>query len=297
MLCSGETAPRCSVNKNRNNNPGRILSLSRRKFLLGGAACGGVLLSDAWLRQPKALEISTTRLATEKIPAGRELRIVQLSDLHLDSFNEYFRQVASKTNALKPDMILLTGDYVEEARNLNGVLKFLRLLSAPGGIYAVQGNWEYWALIEGKNLQDKFHRAGATLLINQRGDADIRDLPVSVLGVDYPSASGSLQILRTAADPDRINITLSHVPAFQHGLLDGIADLVLSGHTHGGQVRLPLIKPFYLPRHSGAYVSGLYRVGEKQQVPLYVSRGIGTSVMPVRFFCPPEISLLRLYGA
>ena len=74
------------------------------------------------------------------------------------------------------------------------------------------------------------------------------------------------------------------------------ADLILCGHTHGGQVRLPLIKPFHLPRHSGQFISGLYRVGQKR-VPLYVSRGIGTSILPVRFFCPPEISLIRLYGA
>ncbi len=279
-----------------NRRENLIRSLGRRKFLLGGLACGTAVLGDAWLRQPTALQVRETRLPTAKIPAGRELRIAHLSDLHLHRFNAYFRRVAAATGALKPDIILLTGDYVEEERNLSGVLDFLAQLKAPAGVYAVQGNWEYWALIEGKNLQDKFLGAGVRLLINRSEKIDHDGLALSVLGIDFPSSSRDVSQLAANCDTGRINIALSHVPAFHHELLDGKADLVLCGHTHGGQVRLPLLKPFHLPRHSGPFVDGLYRVG-RQQLPLYVTRGIGTSILPLRLFCPPEIGLIRLYGA
>ena len=120
-------------------------------------------------------------------------------------------------------------------------------------------------------------------------------MPLSLLGIDFPSSSGSVHQLVASADSSRINIALSHVPAFQHDLLADKSDLILCGHTHGGQVRIPLVKPFHLPRHSGPFIDGLYHVG-KQQIPLYVTRGIGTSIMPIRLFCPPEISLIRLHG-
>ena len=273
-----------------------IESLSRRKFLFGSLVFGGAVFGDAWLRQPTNVEVCQTPLEVSKVPSGKKLRIVHLSDLHMHNFNPYFKQVVETANALKPDMILLTGDYVEEARNLSGVLDFLGQLKAPAGIFAVQGNWEYWALIEGKNLQEKFRGKGVQLLLNQRADIEYSGIPVSVLGIDFPSSSGSVQQLNDSADRERVNIALSHVPAFQHEIMDGTADLILCGHTHGGQVRLPLLKPFHLPRHSGSFVDGLYRVGNNG-TPLYVTRGIGTSVMPLRFFCPPEISLIELVGA
>ncbi len=283
------------MKKTDKNNSGIIQSLGRRKFLFGSVACGGALFGDAWLRQPTALDISQTRLPTQKIPAGKELRIVHLSDLHLHKFTSFFRKVAKEANSLNPDIILLTGDYVEEERNLSDVLEFLDLLKASTGIFAVQGNWEYWALIEGRNLQNKFRRSGVELLINQRADINWNGIPVSLLGIDFPSSSNSVQQLNIDANTDHLNIALSHVPAFQHELLESKTDLILCGHTHGGQVRLPWMKPLHLPRHSDPYVSGLYHVGQAK-VPLYVSRGIGTSILPIRFFCPPEISLIRLFG-
>jgi predicted MPP superfamily phosphohydrolase len=97
-------------------------------------------------------------------------------------------------------------------------------------------------------------------------------------------------------DPARVNLLLSHVPAFDHQRLDGRTDLILCGHTHGGQVRLPFLPPLYLPRFSGRFVEGMFRVGP-HATPLYVTRGIGTSLFPVRFLCPPEITLLRLQAA
>ncbi len=268
--------------------------ISRRRFLVAGATgLGGILLGDALLREPRSFVVEETALKVAKIPPGRELRLVHLSDLHIRSFHGYHQRIADAVRALAPDMILLTGDYLEKERNLKEVRRFLKQLRAPRGVFGVQGNWEYWARLEGENLRRHFARVGTTLLIDQRRDLEIRGVPLSVLGLDYPSPADALKRLQKSADPARLNILLSHVPAFDHSALNDRIDLILCGHTHGGQIRIPFVLPFYLPRFSGHYVSGLYQVGQ-ERTPLYVNRGIGTSVFPVRFLCRPEITLLRL---
>ncbi len=268
--------------------------MSRRRFLAAGATgLGSLVVGDAVLLEPNSFVVEEIALKVAKVPPGRELRLVHLSDLHIRSFHGYHQRVADTVKNLSPDMIVLTGDYLEKERNLKEVRRFLKLLKAPGGVFGVQGNWEYWARLEGENLRRQFARVGTTLLIDQRRDLNIRGVPVSVLGLDYPSPADALKRLQKAADPGRLNILLTHVPAFDHTVLDDRHDLILCGHTHGGQVRIPFVRPFYLPRYSGDFVSGLYRTGPGD-TPLYVNRGIGTSVFPVRFLCRPEITLLRL---
>lgn len=271
--------------------------ISRRRFLATALGLtGGLVAGEGFYWEPRDLQVVELSLALSKIPPGREIRLVQLSDLHINRFNRYLRQVAEQAMALRPDLILLTGDYLEEQRNLSEVRTFLRLLEAPEGIFAVQGNWEYWSRLEGENLRRKFQASGVRLLINQQSQLEIRGVPVAIHGLDYPSSSEFLSLLGRQAEPGRVNLLLSHVPEFSHQLLGDRFDLILSGHTHGGQVRLPLLPPFYLPRFSGPYVAGLYRVGPSQ-TPLYVTRGIGTSVLPVRLWCRPEITLLRLHSS
>jgi len=269
--------------------------VSRRSFLLWATGAGALILGDGLLWEPRAFQVQELNLPLAKIPPGREIRIVLLSDLHIRSFNAYFKRVARTVQSLDPELILLTGDYLELQRNLGAVRQFLEMLQAPEGIYAVQGNWEYWARVEGENLRNHFARWGITLLINERYDLELRETPLSILGLDYPSPSDALNNLQKKTDPRRVNLLLSHVPAFNHEILDGRIDLILCGHTHGGQVRLPFLPPPILPRYSGRFVSGLYHVGPG--TPLYVTRGLGTSVFPVRFFCRPEITLLRLHTA
>lgn len=278
-------------------NPNPPRRFSRRDFLgYSGLTAGALLAARAWYWEPRDVRIEELVLPVAKLPPGRELRIVQLSDLHLHRLTGYFQKVAALANELQPDLLLLTGDYLEQARNLKGVRQFFDLLRSRHGSYAVQGNWEYWARLEGENLRRQLARAGVSLLINERVDLDIQDTPISILGLDYPSTADNLTALQQHIDPRRVNLLLSHVPAFDHEALGSAVDLILCGHTHGGQVRLPLCPPFYLPRFSGHYYAGLFRVGPAA-TPLYVTRGIGTSVLPVRFLCPPEITLLRLVAA
>lgn len=266
--------------------------VSRRRFLsLGMAGITGTLLADTLWFEPQALQVERLPLPTS-LPGGK-VRLLQISDLHLSSFNNYFEKVARKVVSLQPDLIVLTGDYLEEERNIRGVLSFLKELKAKHGIYAVQGNWEYWSRLEGENLRRHFAGAGVKLLINERADLEINGRAISIFGLDYPSSIDHLHRLQKEVDPQRFNLLLSHVPAFAHEQLNEHVNLILSGHTHGGQVRLPFLPPFYLPRYSGRFVSGFYQVSQ-HRIPLYVSRGIGTSVLPLRFLCRPEIGLFEL---
>ncbi|PLX74676.1 MAG: hypothetical protein C0614_11660 [Desulfuromonas sp.] len=269
--------------------------MSRRRFLsLGGLALGaGMTVHSAWY-EPRAVETSTHRLPASK--PGGPVRLVQVSDLHLSRFDRYFREVIELIDGLRPDLIVLTGDYLEEERNIRGVLDFLKALHAPHGIYAVQGNWEYWSRLEGENLRRHFAGTGVTLLINERVDLEIRGRGLAIYGLDYPSSADFLNALQRQVDPERYNFLLSHVPAFAHEQLNRHIDLVLCGHTHGVQVRLPYLPPFYLPRFSGRFVSGFYRVSP-HRIPLYVNRGIGTSILPMRLLCRPEISVFDLAAA
>ncbi len=272
----------------------RQKGVSRRRFLsLGMAGITGTFLADTLWYEPQALQVEELTLPTGS--AGKKVRMIQISDLHLSHFNSYFEKVARKVVSLQPDLIVLTGDYLEEERNIRGVLSFMKELKATHGIYAVQGNWEYWSRLEGENLRRHFAGVGVKLLINERADLEINGHALSLFGLDYPSSTDHLNQLQKKVDPQRFNLLLSHVPAFSHEQINEHIDLILSGHTHGGQVRLPLLPPFYLPRYSGRFVSGFYHVSQ-HRIPLYVSRGIGTSVLPLRFLCRPEIGLFELGG-
>lgn len=272
--------------------PRRKTTITRRKFLsFGLTGLAGVFLAETIWYEPKALKVERSRIPVSH--TGDSVRLVQISDLHLSRYSTYFKDVARRVSLLKPDVIVLTGDYLEEERNIRGVLNFLKDLHAPHGIYAVQGNWEYWSRLEGENLRRHFAGVGTTLLINERADLRIRGQKLSILGLDYPSSADYLERLQQGVDPQSFNLLLSHVPAFAHENLSQHIRLVLSGHTHGGQVRMPYLPPFYLPRYSGRFVAGYYKVSE-HQIPLYVSRGVGTSVLPMRFLCRPEIGLFEI---
>ncbi|MCK4535829.1 MAG: metallophosphoesterase [Desulfuromonadales bacterium] len=266
--------------------------LTRRRFLMGGAgSLGTVFLGDTFWYEPQAIQVKKLDLSTNR--SGQPVRMVQISDLHLNQLSDFHAKVATRIAELRPDLILLTGDYLEEKRNIRGVLDFLKKLAAPHGIYAVQGNWEYWSRLEGENLRRHFSGVGVQLLINERADINVSGQALSILGLDYPSSSNQLKLLMQTVDPERSNVILSHVPAFAHEALSPHIDLILCGHTHGGQVRLPMLPPLYLPLYTGRFVAGYYEVSS-HKIPLYVNRGLGTSVLPMRFLCRPEITLIEI---
>jgi len=222
------------------------------------------------------------------------LTIAFLTDLHCSPWTppDFLAQVIAQTNQLKPDVILLGGDYVTQNTNyVPAVVEVLSALKAPSGVYFVLGNHDHRAAPE--LIRNALTKIGFVDVDNSGqwltcGDARLRIAGVGDLRRDHQDLRAALS---DATEQDAV-ILLSHNPDYAMTLSDPRVRLVLSGHTHGGQIILPRIGPPVTNSMYGSrLLSGLIHFGTFQ---LYVSRGIGTVGLPLRYNCPPEITLLTL---
>jgi predicted MPP superfamily phosphohydrolase len=248
--------------------------------------------------EPDQLRLTRYIITLDHAPHLKGLRIAVISDLHggapfID--NAKIARVVAMTNGAKPDLILLTGDlnahvWGSPTVPIADVIGRLRSLSAPLGVYAVIGNHDRW---EGA--------ARATALLRQTGIPVLENANVMLRGPGHAlHLVGIGDAYKHADDPAR---ALSGVPASADALcfthspdsfprLPGTCALTVAGHTHGGQVRLPLLGAPYVPsRYGQRYLAGVIREDGKT---LFVATGIGTSILPVRLGAPPEIAVLEL---
>jgi hypothetical protein len=226
-------------------------------------------------------------------------RIVQVTDIHagpLISFDTVSK-VVSTANALKPDLIVLTGDYVNNnPAYIPGCLKRLNDLRASAGVFGVYGNHDYYTGISA--MRAGFSKTHISLLTDSRRKAKGLEGLLNVIGVDDPMRGWATDAqfknvadIAALADHDQFNLLLSHRPGIFGVSKTLKVDLTLAGHTHGGQIIVPGIgeRGFSIARLFLTYTNGLYEADEDSQVRMYVSRGIGTIIAPVRLFCKPEI--------
>ncbi len=207
---------------------------------------------------------------------------------------ERLRRTVEKSNDAKPDLILLGGDYVAKWKPHQGAApediaaEFARL-EAPLGVYAVLGNHDHWHGSE--RFIKAFEAIGLPLLENKTVKLELKGKAFTLTGVPDLWTQGEAdwdKILPKGAEP---RIVLAHSPDSFATLTEPIA-LGLSGHTHGGQVNIPLIGPPVVPsRYGQRYAYGIVREGRST---IYVTSGIGTSIFPVRFRRPPEIMVITL---
>lgn len=260
-------------------------------------------------------EITQTLIRLPRLPMQHEgLRIVHLTDIHLSLFTpiEEVQRVVDLANLLKPDLVALTGDYVTFSPTyIWAAAQALGRLRARLGVFAVLGNHDFRAGADEITRALRSHgirvlRNAHYALRSTGADRDAAETNKTVrmdttdktsktlwlLGVDDPWA-GAADFARAMRSIPRRDpkILLCHNPegverASRHGI-----DLMLSGHTHGGQVRLPFLKSFYRSIPGERFVEGWNQFGDTQ---IYVSRGIGKVVVPVRVDCPPEITCLCL---
>jgi uncharacterized protein len=284
--------------------------LSRREFLSNTATGVGSLPFAAcaygFLIGRLNFEKSFVRIKLVRLPRSFEgFRIAQLSDFHIGPFMgaREIRKVAGMTNALKADLILLTGDFVTwDASSQGAVVEALSGLKAPYGIYGCLGNHEQWTHTQA-SITRLFAAQGVKILRQERTAIEAGGESLNLIGVDFQSHSrmgrhgeGYVRQYLEGVDrliaPDTANILLSHNPnTFDRAAELGI-DLSLAGHTHGGQVSLEFISPDLSPaRLMTPYVEGYFR---KPGGQLYVNRGIGTIGVPIRFDAPPEITVFEL---
>ncbi len=263
----------------------------RAGVMLAGAVALLLIAADALLIEPYWLEVSHWRIASSKI--HHPLRIVVVADLQTDSIGCFERSVLLRALEEKPDLILWAGDYIQATpeeytslkRQLHDLLEEIHF-TAPRGVFAVQGN------VDGLDWEEIFRGSGVRVTSDSRS-FDLGDLQLTCLAL-WQSFTPDLKI--TDAHPERFHLVLGHVPNFALGEVQ--ADLLVAAHTHGGQVRLPLIGPIIT--HSlipNSWAAGLTRLPSGAR--LLVCRGIGMErdyAPPIRFLCRPELMVIDLVG-
>jgi uncharacterized protein len=264
--------------------------LSRRRFrLAAGAAVTAVGVEALWL-EPRRVTVTRHRVGG----GARPLRVVQLSDLHLHGIHQFEIDVASAVSTLAPGAIVLTGDSIDDPGGLPALDEFLGKLAAETPKYAVLGNWDYWSRISVSEIRRTYERHNCRVLINKTVLHEHDGRAVLLTGAD-DLVAGQPDVSRVAqAEKDVAHVLLAHCPGYREHAEKTAAGrfaCMLSGHTHGGQIRLFGFAPV-LPRGSGGYVSGWYR--ENRRLPLYVSRGVGTTMIRARLGSPPEVSLFEI---
>ncbi len=255
-----------------------------KKLLVGAATTLVIGLVHMFLVEPSWLEV-THHLLPSKVNAP--LKIAHLTDLHIEKTGRLEQRVLAVLAEESPDIVLLTGDYVAAGGNYAAALKFLSQLSAPLGVWGVDGNWEHWT---GNTGEGSVVANGSNLVMLRNQSRRIR-ADLWIVGVDdavagKPDMESAFREMPAGA----FCIALFHSPSY-FPLMVGKCPLNLAGHTHGGQIRLPWVKPFWLPAGSGPFVSGWYD-GEGSM--LYVNRGLGTSILPARLFARPEVAIIQL---
>lgn len=221
------------------------------------------------------------------------LKIAQLSDLHTHGLGPRERHMIAILAAEKPDLIVITGDslggYGGTYQDCQDVY---RQLHAPLGVWFVRGNWENNHRFHPVSHERDFYaESGVRLLVN--ANAELRP-DAWLIGLDDPS-SGTVRLESALAGipADAYKIAAFHAPGY-FDRIAGRVNLVLAGHTHGGQVHIPFVQPFWLPRDSGSYLAGWY---SKDGSRMYVNRGIGWTGLPIRFLCRPEITIVTVEPA
>jgi predicted MPP superfamily phosphohydrolase len=214
------------------------------------------------------------------------LKIAHLTDLHTTGLGYRERHLLKLLDQEQPDLIVITGDTLSGSKAYRRERELLPKLHAPLGVWLVRGNWENsYPRAEERKFYSELN---VHLLLNQ--GVSVRD-DVWLMGLDdsmsgHPDLAAALQ----NAPPGAFKIALFHSPAY-FNVSAGRYDLALAGHSHGGQVRFPFIFPFWVPPGVGHYVEGWFH---KDGSRMYVSRGIGTTYLPIRFLCRPELAIVTI---
>ena len=272
--------------------------MNKTQKLLGGALAGMAGIGAyAFLVEPRWIEVTRPPIRIPGLhPALAGLRIALLTDLHAGGGTplSMVQRAVRLAMAESPDLVAITGDFAADgAPGFADVLQALSGLRARLGVFAVPGNHDYTVGIE------QWHRAvrshpHITDLTNATQMLDVGGARLCVAGVDdFYEGAPRLEVLPPPGERD-FTLLLAHGPDQAEQLCreDDAVDLVLSGHTHGGQVRVPLMGALInSAKHDELYEAGLQR---RPWTQVYTSRGLGTVHLPVRFMCRPELAILEL---
>ncbi|WP_338451888.1 metallophosphoesterase [Niallia oryzisoli] len=286
--------------------------MSRRKFIkktigslltLFATGAGGYYYAREI--EPRLLDINRYTIKHSLIPKSfNNFKIVQFSDTHL-GFQYTIKQLdklVDRINRLQPDMVFFTGDLMDEPNkypNSDQIIPSLSKINAPFGKFAIYGNHDHggYGTDIYKNIMDK---SGFILLQNAAQEIKLLDdSRIHLIGLD-DAMLGKPDLANATVNlpPDTYKILLAHEPDIAELAIDKGIHLQLSGHSHGGQVKIPFIGALITPPYSELYYEGFYELGHAQTpLTLYVNRGLGTTRLPFRFLSKPELTLFTLKQA
>lgn len=276
--------------------------MSRRSFLQGSAIAAASMALYSGEIARHEISVLTHTLGIRNLPETFQgFRVAQISDIHFDEFTEPFfvRRVVEHINALKPDLVLMTGDFISIGPMgtkfaygaIHRCLEILRDIAAPR--FACMGNHD--SIIGAPVLHPIFASYDVPLLMNAHVPIERDGKRLWLCGVgDFLTEIPNLD--RTVpAKPDGPVLLMCHAPDFADAIIQHergpLIDVMFSGHTHGGQVRIPFMPLYHLPMGGQKYIEGLFRFNQMQ---LYVNKGIGAIGLPFRLNCPPEITVFTL---
>jgi len=261
----------------------QLPKLTFKRAILTLFAAGLIALVDAFFLEPNWIQVTH-----HTIPAhiSQPLKIAHLTDLHTSRMGFRERSLLRSLDREKPDVIVITGDTLSPWGSYDDERPLLRLLRAPLGVWLVRGNWENWRRIDKE--QEFYRENGIQFLLNR----NFQITPgVWLTGLDDATfGNANLEKALAGIPPGAYRIALFHSPLF-FAESAGQYNLALAGHTHGGQVRLPFFHPFWLPAGIGPYTEGWF---EKNGSRMYVSRGLGMTILPMRFDCRPELAIITI---
>lgn len=240
------------------------------------------------------IEVTRHEVEIANLPASFDgYRIAFLTDTHVASFMRrgFYAEVVNQVKRFDPDLVLLGGDFVTWERHIPLMAEVLLTgLSARDGVYAVLGNHDYWANPDG--VVAAMTARGVRFIVNRSVEIRRDDDGIALAGIDEVyRGEPDLDAAFVRVDRNTPCLGLSHHPDIIDMLEDRRIDLLLCGHTHGGQIRFPFFGSIVVPsKHEARYASGFHRAGE---VLMYVSRGVG-AIPPLRILCRPEVATFTL---
>jgi predicted MPP superfamily phosphohydrolase len=272
---------------------GRLIT---RRRLLGaiaaGAAAGAVAYVDARFIEPRWLHVSHTEVRIPSLPPAWDgVRIAVWADLHSGHLlsDEFLAKVAAASDAARPDIVAFCGDIAGGGEPLDSPMMRTMAALRPAAKFAIMGNHDSVG-----TLRRVCEHAGIELLVNSASVLDRGGQKLAVVGID-DLWRGRPDFCAALADvpPDAARVALCHNPDLAEMVPHsaGSIDLMLCGHTHGGQICLPLIGPLVTASRRRKYASGL---ASGPRCPVYTSRGIGMGIVPLRFCCRPELPIITL---
>lgn len=264
-----------------------------------GLSSGGYFYANKI--EPSLLDLKQIDIMHPLIPKSFDgFKIVQFSDTHLGFHYtlEQLKKLTNKISRLQPDLIFFTGDLMDEPNKyteINLLMPLLEKLHAPLGKYCIFGNHDHGGY--GSDIyRNIMNAANFTVLLNQSARVKLKDgSSIYLLGIDDAMLGRpDLPLAIKNVPKHHFTILLSHAPDLADTALQYPIHWQISGHSHGGQVKIPFFGPLVIPPFAQKYPEGLYTLGPEKQLNLYVNRGIGTTRLPFRFMSIPELTVFTL---